>query len=280
MPKKEKENLEKQKAITTEKIKDITNGAIVLCYESFKGGYLVGEDIKAQGRGITNQLRIFAIGGLVKEINMNDIIKRVEMYKIVLNNYEKILSEIQNSEEMKENTIKEAICIANILKLNQILGEFNSKKRTLLRYAERCKYIIDVNKDREQYKTKNWYQEFDNLYRTLKQSEPKYEEYHKILPEIRSQYSDIFNEIERQFNKKKSNYDFIKFILDKHPYKDYEHDKNNPILKTYSLELVNFLLDKYHPDNYSFTGDNTAKLQYCIIHEITKKLNNIYTTPQ
>ena len=280
LPKKEKENLEKQKTITTEKIKDITNGAIVLCYESFKGGYLVGEDIKTQGRGITNQLRIFAIGGLVKEINMNDIIKRVEMYKIVLNNYEKILSEIQNSEEMKENTIKEAICIANILKINQILGEFNSKKRTLLRYAERCKYIIDVNKDRELYKKKIWYKEFDNLYRALKLSEPKYEEYHKILPEIRSQYSDIFNEIERRFNKKKSNYDFIKFILDKHPYKGYEKDKNNPILKSYSLELVNFLLDKYHPDNYSFTGDNTAKLQYCIIHEITKKLNNIYTIPQ
>ena len=280
LSKKEKENLEKQKAITTENIRDITNGAIVLCYESFKGGYLVGEDIKTQGRGITNQLRIFAIGDLVKEINIKDIMKRVEMYKIVLNNYEKILLEIQNSEEMKENTIKEAICIANILKLNQLLGEFNSKQRTLLRYAERCKYIVDVNKDRELYKTKNWYNEFANLYIALKQSEPKYEEYHKILPEIRSQYSDIFNEIERQFNKKRSNYDFIKFILDKHPYKDYEKDKNNPILKSYSLELVNFLLDKYHPDNYSFTGDNTAKLQYCIIHEITKKLNNIYTTPQ
>ena len=52
-------------------------------------------------------------------------------------------------------------------------------------------------------------------------------------------------------------------------YKGYEKDKNNSILKTYSLELVNFLLDKYHPDNYSFTGDNTAKLQYCIIFEIT-----------
>ena len=280
LAKKDKENLEKQKAITTEKIKDITSGAIVLCYESFKGGYLVGEDIKAQGRGITNQLRILAIGDLVREISIKDIMKRVEMYKIVLNNYEKILLEIQNSEEMKENSIKEAICIANILKINQLLGEFNSKQRTLLRYAERCKYIIDVNKDRKQYETKNWYKEFDNLYRLLKEKEPKYEEYHKILPDIKNQYNDIFNEIERQFNKKKSNYDFIKFILDKHPYKDYEKDKNNSILKTYSLELVNFLLDKYHPDNYSFTGDNTTKLQYCIIHEITKKLNNIYTTPQ
>ena len=100
--KKDKENLEKEKAITTEKIRDITNGAMVLCYESFKGGYLIGEDIKAQGRGITNQLRIFAIGDLVKKINIRDKEKRVETYKIVLNNYEKILSEIQNSEEMKE----------------------------------------------------------------------------------------------------------------------------------------------------------------------------------
>ena len=225
--KNDKENLERQKAITTEKIRDITNGAIVLCYESFKGGYLVGEDIKTQGRGITNQLRIFAIGDIVKEMNIKDIVKRVEMYKIVLNNYEKILSEIQNSEEIKQNTIKEAICIANILKLNQILGEFNSKTRTLRRYAERCNYIVETKSEEEkkQYKTKNWYKEFDNLYRTLKQSEPKYEEYHKILPEIKKEYSEIFNEIEKQFNKKKSNYDFIKFILKNHPYKGYEKDK-------------------------------------------------------
>jgi len=283
--KRDKENLEKQKVITKEKIKNITNGAFVLCYESFKGGYLVLEDIKSLRRGITNHLRIFSIEDRFKKINIKDIsikdiIKNVERYKFTLNNYEKILFEIQNSEEMKENSIKEAICIANILKLNQILGEFNSKRRTLLRYAERCKYIIDINKDREQFKTKNWYIEFSNLYKILKQSEPKYDEYHKILPEIKNKYSEIFNEIERQFNKKKSNYDFIKFILDKHPYKNYEKDNNNSILKTYSLELVHFLLDKYHPDYYSFTGEYKIKLQYCIIHEIFKKLNNIYITAE
>ena len=99
------------------------------------------------------------------------------------------------------------------------------------------------------------------------------------MPEIRDQYSDIFNEIERQFNKKKTNYDFIKFILENHPYKDYEKDKENTILNTYSIELVNFLLEKYNPDDYSLTEDLATQLQYCIIHEIAQKLNNIYTTP-
>ena len=196
-----------------------------------------------------------------------------------MNNYEKILSEIQNSEEKIKNTIKEAICIVNIIKINNLLCEIKERKRILLRYAERCKYIIDVNEDREQIKTKDWYKEFEKLYQKLKDLEPRYEEYYRILPEIRDQYSDIFNEIERQFNKKKTNYDFIKFILENHPYKDYEKDKENTILKTYSIESVNFLLEKYNPDDYSLTEDLAAQLQYCIIHEIAKKLNNIYATP-
>ena len=205
-----------------------------------------------------------------------DLIKKAEFYKIVLNNLEKILSEIQNSEE-KKNTIKEAICIVNILNLNYCLGEIKNRSRTFLRYAERCKYIIDANEDQEQFKEKDWYKKFYELYEKLKSSETQYEEYYKILPEIKEQYSDILNEIERQFIKKKSNYDFIKFILEYHPYKDYEKDKDNDILKTYSIELVNYLLEKYNPDNYSLTEDKIAQFQYCIIHEIAKKLNIIYT---
>ena len=269
LAKNDKENLEKQKAITTEKIKDITNGAIVLCYESLKGSYLINiEEYREPGYRL-----------IFRDFNIKDLIKKVEIFKIVLNNYEKILSEIQNSEEKIKNIIKEAICIVNIIKINNLLCEIKERKRILLRYAERCKYIIDVNEDREQIKTKDWYKEFEKLYQKLKDLEPRYEEYYRILPEIRDQYSDIFNEIERQFNKKKTNYDFIKFILENHPYKDYEKDKENTILKTYSIESVNFLLEKYNPDDYSLTEDLAAQLQYCIIHEIAKKLNNIYKTP-
>ena len=46
LKKKDMDNFKKQKNLFEENIRDITNGAIVLCYESFKGGYLVGEEIK------------------------------------------------------------------------------------------------------------------------------------------------------------------------------------------------------------------------------------------
>ena len=48
LKKKDMQNLQKQKNLFEEYIRDITTGAIVLCYESFKGGYLVGEEIKSQ----------------------------------------------------------------------------------------------------------------------------------------------------------------------------------------------------------------------------------------
>jgi hypothetical protein len=138
------ENLEKQKNEYEEKIRDITNGAIVLCYESFKGGYLFGEEIISTGSGNTNKIRFFAIGETTKkEIDIKDLPKKIETYEIVLNQYEKILLEIQNSEDFKNNTKKEAICITNIIKLNDFLKQIDNKYRTLLRYAERCKLIVD-----------------------------------------------------------------------------------------------------------------------------------------
>ena len=73
--------------------------------------------------------------------------------------------------------------------------------------------------------------------------------------------------------------EFINFILEKHPYKKTKDDEGNVNFKQYSIELAFYLLKKYHPDNYQITGDKETKFQYCIAHEITKKLNNLYITP-
>ena len=53
--------------------------------------------------------------------------------------------------ELKDNTKKEAICIANIIKINEFLKRLDNN-RTLLRYAERCKFITEHNKDFEKWK--------------------------------------------------------------------------------------------------------------------------------
>lgn len=124
------ESLNTQKEICNNYIKDINSGAIVLCEEFFRGGYL--EEIMSSGRGITNDLKNFSIGNIKNNI---------ERCKIVLSNYETALSSIQS--ENNALTKKEAICIANIIKLNSILGYSNSKIGTLITLAGRCELIIE-----------------------------------------------------------------------------------------------------------------------------------------
>ena len=98
------ESLNSQKEICINYIKDINSGAIVLCEESFRGGYLVPEEIISSGRGITNDLRNYSIANIKNNI---------ERCKIVLSNYETALSSIQS--ENNELTKKEAICIEILL---------------------------------------------------------------------------------------------------------------------------------------------------------------------
>ena len=270
------EKLIEQRNICKEKINDIICGAIVLCEKSFKGGYLLENKIISSHVGKTNTIRILAIGDIEVEIKNEDFLK-MESFKISLKYYEKILSIIQSSDEYKSNIKIEAICIANIIKLNEIFKQLDNNSITLLRYAKRCKNIIDFNKDGEQFKKEKWCQKFEELYKKLKEKEPKYEEYYTILSKIKEKYPDIFNKIDKEFNKKNSNDSFIKFILKEYPYSNYENDKGNKIFGKYSLELVIFLIKKYYPGNYHYSEDEQTQLKFCINHEITQKLNIMYT---
>ena len=289
LKKNDMQNYEKQKNIFEENIRDINSGAIVLCNESFKGGYLFGEDLIGKGTCTTNEKMLLSVG---------DLVKKIETYKIVLKQYEKILSEIQNSFEFNKNTKKEAICLANIIKINEKLKQLDENKTTLLRYANRCNYIIKdlikKNNGVNKFEKEKWYIEFNNLYKILKEKEPKYEEYHELYEKLRKiqqkdkdqkTYSEKFDEFEEKFNKRKSNIDFINFIFKNDAYEGLEKDKKNrgeDFFKKYSRELVNFLLDKYHPDNYDnykTSGNEEIEYKYCIIHDIYRKLNYLYITP-
>ena len=272
LPKKEYVNLNNQKNIFNQYIEDINSGAIVLCYESFKGGYLYGDDLKniSVGSGETNDIKRFLVMGNIEKEN--------EKFKIVLANYERILESIQTSEEYSKNTKKEAVCLTNIIYINKKLGYYKQKIRMLLRYSNRCKFIIEHNPEIKNCEKERWFIEFNNLYEDLKKNEPKDEEFSQIFPQIRKKNSAIFNTIDQKFNKKKENIEFIKFILEKHPYKGYDKDKEQRDFDKYNLGLVNYLLQKYHPDNYSLKGGEEEKLNYCIYHEIERKLNNLYTS--
>ena len=95
---------------------------------------------------------------------------------------------------------------------------------------------------------------------------------------MKQTYGKEFTTIEVKFKESKNNenyINFINFILDNHPYKDY--NKNDINFSKINYELLDFLLIKYLPDDYTQKNeDNNSELNFYIIHEIYKKLSNLF----
>jgi small-conductance mechanosensitive channel len=165
-------SIEEQKKIFSDFIKNINSGAIILCLNSFKVGELYNiDEIKSSGTGFTEDLKKFGI---------NKILAAVENHKIILDNYERLLSTIQNDNQFMKN---EAICIACIIKLNISLGYLASKRKTLLNYVKRCNSLIKKLKINENEK---WYKEYMEIYKkNFEDKEIKDEVYQEILNRIK-----------------------------------------------------------------------------------------------
>ena len=271
------QSLNKEKNICIEYLEDIKSGVVVLLEAAFSGGKLYNENYQSQGRGITNDL---------KKYSLKNIQNNIEFCKRVLLNYERALSSIQAikkvtlNEDMNSRNKKEAICIANIIKINEILGNINSKFKTLLVLAERCQFLIDhLSRDKKEEghldENEEWYKEFIKIYKVLKDKETtKNEDYNELLSKVKKVHGEeVFNEIENNFKENKGTIEFIDFILENHPYTNY--NKSDTDFKTYSTDLLLFLIEKYNPDNYSYSTPE-EELTYCIVHEISKKLSNLY----
>jgi hypothetical protein len=234
-------------------ISQIHSGAILLCEDSLR----TGELIQSTGTGFTNNR-------LVLQLSPQD---DNEKYQIVLNNYEKILSEFSD-----EPTEKEAICNANIIKIcHRFLGYTNYKRYCGL--GERVEFIVrHLNIDRE----KKWYKDFLEIYKEVK-------DLYKTLGEgemkeiIRKKYKKKFEEISNTFNKRKNTVDFINYALKLRPYNGYDEDiKKGKIVNIDTPENLKYLLSKYHPDKYTYNEeDEKTQLDYCIVEDIDAHLNKL-----
>ena len=245
-------------------LRDIKSGAILLCEEFLKKDELINENLiltADKGRGITDQQNLYNLDKMNRENQ-----------KIYLDNYEKLLSEIQVS---KEFTKKEALCIANIIKINFFMSKtFSNKPRYLIYLARRCETIVEHLKLN---KNEKWYLEFQDLYKKLKENEPTDQNYQEQLSEMKEKYPDVFRIIEDNFNTM-SPKEFIKFIIKEHPYKYIEKDSDKNFDED-TPELLRFLLKKYLPDDYkAMQSKEDTVLRYCIVHEISKKLNYLYSS--
>ena len=169
-------------------INEINSGAIFLFDESLKSGKLIQ---------LNDTMFIKTLYGL--KLNINE---EVEKYQIILNNYEKILSEfIQEKKSIpSEQKKKVAICISNIIKINFIfLG--NSNYQRYIELGEKCKkYADDENEGID--KNEDWYKELMNIIEEISESY-KYFQKDEKMKKVRKQYRKKFNEIDSNFIKKK-----------------------------------------------------------------------------
>ena len=251
-------------------INEVKTGSILLLEDSIRQGVL----IKSNNTGFTNS----AIG--FKFSNKEE----KEKNEIILQNYEKMLREMNQDIDnpkikritSKEPNIKEAICMANIIKISHsFLGKTN---RRLFNLCEQCKFIAEECGTTD---GAEWYKEFLDLYKDIQDIKDIVElNLRKMREKIEREYKEKFEELETKFNTKRENKEFIDFILLKYPYNGYENDKNNKKLnfsKNQEQELLKFLRPKYHPDNYEYSSDNEqSQLKFCIVEKIESYLNNMY----
>ena len=253
-------------------INDVKTGSILLLEDSVREGKL----IKSNNTGFTKKRNDLAF---TKE-------QEAEKNAIILQNYEKLLLEInpnidavlKRRKPSSEPNIKEAICIANIVKIN--FSFFGKTNKRILNLCEHCEFIankLGITTEKE------WYKEFLKLYEEIKNSYQMIESIMKDMRKnIREKYKAEFDELEEKFNKKKSNKEYIDFILKNHPYKGYQDDVKSKVINIEDeQEKLIFLRAKYHPDQYEYSHDNeNSQLQYCLIEFIESSLNNMYENIQ
>ena len=189
--------------------------------------------------------------------------ERIDKWELILTNYEKNLSELKG-----KMNLEEAICLANIIKIKFELLKKDDFSN-FLTLEKRCKSISE----KLEIDPKDcWYIEFKGIADDIENKMLKIKR-----GEIFEKYQSQFDELHEQFHKKKDMMEFIKYILENIPYKEYEEDKTNNAInfKPYTKELIKFLCEKYDPEKYKFKLDNElVQLHYFLFEYIYMKLND------
>jgi hypothetical protein len=256
-------------------INEVKTGSILLLEDSIRKGQL----IKSNNTGFTSSICGF------KFTNKEE----TEKNEIVLQNYEKMLREMQTEIKLSprktiispELSLKEAMCIANIVKIsNSFLGKTNKR---LIDLCKRCEFLAkQLNIDEKV----EWYKEFCDLYKDIISMFDNMEiNKTDMRKKMREKHKQDFAELEKKFNKcnKKNQKEFIDFILQKYPYKDYKEDLQDKKINTSKInqELLQYLRGKYFPDRYEHSPeDENSQLLFCIIEVIEAYFNNMYENIQ
>ena len=203
----------------------------------------------------------------------------VDLTKIALDNFRSIYNEIIQNDKLENKSVDieyEAICLSYIVKIRySILKSYELESIFLLanQSVKLAESLMPRNLNNEK-----WFNDVSNILQEIRDRKQKEEE-EKDKEVKNNMDQNIFKKIGEEFDKGKLN--FINFIL-----KEYKDENNSKI--DYNTIKDNYLDDKkftknlkelikcYHPDK---CPKNTLKEKekYWIYHEITARLNRIYS---
>ena len=202
----------------------------------------------------------------------------VDLVKVALDNFRSIFNQIINNDKIENQSIDieyEAICLSYIVKIRYSIlksYEFESIFSLANQSVKLAESLMPKNLNNEK-----WFNDVSNILQELRDRKQKNEE--KEDNDIKNNMEQkIFQKISEEYDKGKLN--FIKFILTTYKlenkdikYKDFEDSYLEKSFPKKIRELIKY----YHPDNFS-KKTLKEKEKYIIYHEITSRLNSMYST--
>ena len=170
----------------------------------------------------------------------------------------------------------EAICLANIIKIKYEILKNKSNLTKLLNDANKS-IQLGESLSPKNVSSEPWFINIRKLQFEIQKEIDLMEEKEvsQKLEQVKNECKSILDEIEE--NSKKTNIEFIKYILSKHPYEGYVPIEN--IEDKVKNDLVNFLTDlKKHYNEQNFnpkSNDEDELKKYVIAEKISKHLNQI-----
>ena len=189
---------------------------------------------------------------------------------LLIDNYREAYQNIQG---LNMNEI-EAIILANIVKIDyRYLNNINYN--SLRRLAEQS--VVLAKSTGQNMEKNKWYLEISSILQELRNKCEEQEklEQEKFENKCKTEHKNIFDKIKEY--RKKSNIEFIEYVIKNHPPKKNPLKKNKTVTDKWNEDakaFVEILSARYNPDNYPRNTDE-EKLQFTIMHIISIEINSI-----
>ena len=205
---------------------------------------------------------------LVNKLISQDIMKVDDIYLIL-----DIYQEMADSQSKSPVNEAEAFILYNIIAINFILFK-KYKKEDIKLYDKlngRIKYICEkLDIDEEDEEKPKWLENLLEINKKIEQKRKELDDIINTIPEIENHIQEIQSVFKEKINEKKP-VEFLNFILDKHPYVNFDSSKKDNLIQMKFEEYFKTIFPKYQPDNYDNKYYKIYNEIYILLGEIEKQ---------